>query len=84
MKAATPPSGAWMVSQRAEWSLSLRRRPDPDDLRSKRVALTPRGTSAIGVIRDAVEEVEVAWARQLGAERFAELRNLLLELNELT
>src|SRR5438034_10225651 len=32
----------------------LERRPDPDDLRSKRVALTPRGQSAIPVIRAAV------------------------------
>ena len=40
----------------------LERRADPDDLRSKRVALTPRGTAAIGVIRDAVGEMEAAWA----------------------
>jgi DNA-binding MarR family transcriptional regulator len=60
----------------------LERRPDPDDLRSKRVALTPRGTSVIGVIREAVGEVERAWAEQLGAERFAQLRGLLVELNE--
>jgi DNA-binding MarR family transcriptional regulator len=59
----------------------LARRPDPDDLRSKRLALTRRGTSAIGVIREAVGEVEAAWAQQLGPERFAQLRNLLLELN---
>src|SRR5438094_764747 len=62
----------------------LERRPDPDDLRSKRVALTPRGTSAINVIREAVGEVETAWAQQLGAERFTQLRNLLLELNQPT
>ena len=31
----------------------LERRADPDDLRSKRIALTPRGTTAIGVIRQA-------------------------------
>ena len=61
----------------------LERRPDPDDLRSKRVVLTPRGTSAIVAIREAVDEVEVAWAQQLGPERFAQLRNLLLELNQL-
>ena len=61
----------------------LERRPDPDDLRSKRVALMPRGASAIGVIREAVGEVETAWAQQLGEERFAQLRNLLLELNQL-
>jgi DNA-binding MarR family transcriptional regulator len=62
----------------------LERRPDPNDLRSKRVALTPRGTSAIGVIREAVEELENDWANQLGSERFAELRDLLRELNELS
>src|SRR3954449_2853995 len=59
----------------------LERRPDPDDLRSKRIALTPRGISAVRVIRDAVSEMEAAWARQLGRKRFAELRGLLLELN---
>jgi DNA-binding MarR family transcriptional regulator len=62
----------------------LERRPDPDDLRSKRVALTPRGTSAISVIREAVGEVETAWAQQLGPKRFAQLRSLLLELNQPT
>ena len=61
----------------------LERRPDPDDLRSKRVVLTRRGTSAIGVIREAVAEIEAAWAQQLGPERFAQLRDLLLELNQL-
>ena len=62
----------------------LERRPDPDDLRSKRVALTPRGTSAINVIREAVGEVETAWAQQLGAERFTQLRNLLIDLSQPT
>src|SRR3954468_21154745 len=62
----------------------LERQPDPDDLRSKRVALTRRGASAIRVIREAVTEVETAWAQQLGPERFAQFRALLLELNELT
>ena len=62
----------------------LERRPDHDDLRSKRVALTTRGASAIGVIREAVGELETTWAQQLGPERFAQLRNLLLDLNQLT
>jgi len=61
----------------------LERRPDPDDLRSKRIALTPRGSSAIGVIRDAVAEIEAAWAQQLGTTRFAELRAILLDLGAL-
>jgi DNA-binding MarR family transcriptional regulator len=59
----------------------LERRPDPDDLRSKRVALTPRGTAAIGAIREAVGEIETAWAQQLGPKRFAQLRSLLLDLH---
>jgi DNA-binding MarR family transcriptional regulator len=62
----------------------LERQPDPDDLRSKRVALTPRGASAISVIREAVGEMEATWAQQLGPKRFAQLRNLLLELNQPT
>lgn len=62
----------------------LERRPDPGDLRSKRVVLTERGTAAIGVIRDAVSEIEADWSEQLGSERFDELRNLLLDLNALT
>ena len=61
----------------------LERRPDPDDLRSKRVALTRRGTSVVRVIREAVGELETAWAQKLGPERFAQLRTLLLELNQL-
>jgi DNA-binding MarR family transcriptional regulator len=60
----------------------LERQADPDDLRSKRIALTPRGTAAIGVIREAVSEMETTWATQLGAEPFAQLCALLVELNE--
>ena len=59
----------------------LERRVDPDDLRSKRLALTPRGAAMAGVMREAVGEVEASWAEQLGEDRFAQLRELLLELN---
>jgi DNA-binding MarR family transcriptional regulator len=60
----------------------LERRPDPEDLRSKRIVLTPRGTSAILVIREAVAEMETAWSERLGPKRFAQLRRLLVELDE--
>jgi DNA-binding MarR family transcriptional regulator len=60
----------------------LERRPDPDDLRSRRLALTPRGVALAGVIREAVGEVEASWAERLGPERFAQLRELLAELDE--
>ncbi len=58
----------------------LERRADPDDRRSKRVALTPRGERAALTIRDAVREVERDWEHRLGRERFAQLRSLLVEL----
>jgi DNA-binding MarR family transcriptional regulator len=60
----------------------LERRPDPDDLRGKRIALTRRGASAINVIRDAVAELETEWGRKLGSRRFAQLRALLQELSD--
>ena len=61
----------------------LERLPDPDDRRSKRVVLTQRGEQAAHTIRDAVSEIERDWEEQLGADRFAQLRGLLVELNRL-
>lgn len=60
----------------------LERQPDPDDKRSKRIALTPRGIRAGIVIRQAVSEMENAWTERLGPKRFAQLRALLQELNQ--
>lgn len=60
----------------------VERRVDPDDVRSRRVYLTPRGTSTIGVIRDAVTELERDWAKRLGRDDWGELRRLLTALNE--
>jgi DNA-binding MarR family transcriptional regulator len=62
----------------------LERRPDPHDQRGKRITVTKRGRAAIRVIRAAVDEIESAWAEQLGAERFAQLKTLLLTLNQRT
>jgi DNA-binding MarR family transcriptional regulator len=61
----------------------VERRPDPDDQRSKRIALTPRGIATGLAIREAVRELEDEWARGLGTERFAELRELLVDLDRL-
>ncbi|HET7044447.1 MAG TPA: MarR family transcriptional regulator [Gaiellaceae bacterium] len=62
----------------------LERRPDPHDQRGKRITVTGRGRAAIHVMRDAVHEIEAAWAERLTSERFAELKALLLDLNDLT
>jgi DNA-binding MarR family transcriptional regulator len=59
----------------------LERQDDPADRRSRRIALTKRGFATIPIIRDAVREVEAAWADELGPEPFARLRKLLVELN---
>jgi len=60
----------------------LERRPDPDDRRARRIALTDRGRELVPVIRAAVAQTELEWSEFLGEERFAQLRELLLELNE--
>ena len=60
----------------------LERRDDPDDLRSRRIHLTPRGRSAGLTMREAVMEVEGDWERRLGAKRLGLLRELLRELGE--
>ena len=62
----------------------VERHPHPDDQRSKRIALMDRGTAAVAVIREAVKEVEAVWEARLGRERFADLKDLLVELNEPT
>ena len=60
----------------------IERRPDPRDLRSRRIALTRRGRQTVPVIRDAVAEIERDWEARLGPERFAQLYGLLRELAE--
>ena len=54
---------------------------DPDDQRSKRIRLTQRGHAVARAIRKTVAEVEAELEDQLGAARFAQLRDLLVELN---
>jgi DNA-binding MarR family transcriptional regulator len=59
----------------------LERRPDPDDQRSRRVHLTPRGREVAETMRGAVTEVEAEWSGMLGAEDFRRLSKLLTRLN---
>jgi DNA-binding MarR family transcriptional regulator len=54
---------------------------DPDDQRSKRIRLTERGHAVERAIRTSVAEVEAEVEAQLGAARFGQLRDLLIELN---
>jgi DNA-binding MarR family transcriptional regulator len=59
----------------------LTRETDQTDQRSKRIRLTPRGRAAIKAIREIVGEVEAEWEQQLGPRKFAQLRDLLSQLN---
>ncbi len=58
----------------------ITRREDPLSPRFKRVELTKRGLEAVRAKRAIVLEVESQWERDLGPERFALLRELLIEL----
>jgi DNA-binding MarR family transcriptional regulator len=53
---------------------------DPSDGRAKLVRLTTRGREAGKVLRAAVRRVEADWARRVGADRVAELRETLAAL----
>jgi DNA-binding MarR family transcriptional regulator len=59
----------------------LTRETDPNDQRSKRVHLTPRGRAATKAIYEIVQEVEDEWEQELGPRKFRQLRSLLTELN---
>ncbi len=58
----------------------LRRQGDDEDQRSKRICLTPRGRAVIVAIREIVGEVEAEWEERLGGRRFAQLKELLIDL----
>jgi DNA-binding MarR family transcriptional regulator len=60
----------------------LERRDDPDDLRSKRVHLTARGEELRQAIRRTVLRIEEELAAELGEADYAQLRALLVRLND--
>lgn len=60
----------------------LERRPDAGDQRAKRIILTKRGQRVGYTMRDAVRDIERDWEAQLGQDRFAHLKALLVELTQ--
>ena len=58
----------------------LERRPDPSDRRAALVCLTERGWEETRAALRIITQIERDWARRLGKERMAELRELLTEL----
>ena len=59
----------------------LERVEDSTDQRFKRIRLTRRGRAASATMREIVLEIEAEWTQRLGPRRFADLRDLLAELN---
>jgi len=59
----------------------LTRHDDPEDQRSRRIHLTKRGEAAAQNIRQTVRQIETELEREIGAEEFAQLRQLLIRLN---
>ena len=60
----------------------LTRENDATDPRSKRIHLTERGNAAGQTIRRTVQQIESELDREIGPEQFAQLRELLIRLNE--
>jgi DNA-binding MarR family transcriptional regulator len=58
----------------------LTRTEEDEDRRFTRIHVTLRGAAAIKAIREIVLEVETEWAQQLGPRRFAQLREMLSQL----
>ncbi|WP_436701620.1 MarR family winged helix-turn-helix transcriptional regulator [Nocardioides sp. BYT-33-1] len=62
----------------------VERVPDPADARARLVLIAPRGREVQRVARREERAVEREWARHLGAERLAVLKELLGDLREIT
>ena len=60
----------------------VRRSDDADDQRSKRVHFTARGEALQRVIRRTVTRIEKELEAELGTESYAQLRELLVRLND--
>jgi DNA-binding MarR family transcriptional regulator len=58
------------------------RAPDPTDGRAKLVRLTDSGDEVVAIIDRAFEQIERAWAEQVGEERMSVLRETLEELQD--
>lgn len=54
----------------------------PDEGRARMVRFTNRGRAAYAKIHDILCDIEREWSAELGAKRFAELKELLLEVWE--
>lgn len=79
----TKQTAGYLVDQ-LERAGYVERRPDPTDARARLVCFTERGRAVQREARTIERRIEREWSDRLGADRFAELRAMLLELREIT
>lgn len=79
----TKQTAAFLVGQ-LERAGYVERRPDPTDARARLICIADRGRAVQQEARVVEQQVEAEWARHLGAERMAALRESLLDLREIT
>ena len=62
----------------------VRRTPDPTDARARLVRIAERGAAAQPVAAAVIDEIEAEWRTHLGPRRWAQLREALTRLREIT
>ena len=62
----------------------VRRTPDPTDGRARLIRIAERGAAAQPVAAAVIAEIEAEWRTHLGARRWAQLRQGLTRLREIT
>lgn len=60
----------------------VRRRPDPDDRRAKRIVLTERGLASVSAALDTIVDLEAELEAALGREGYRQLHALLARIVE--
>ncbi|WP_299851969.1 MarR family transcriptional regulator [uncultured Roseovarius sp.] len=60
----------------------LQRSDKPDQKRARTVHLTERGHATYATIIDILQDIERDWSAELGAKRFAQLKQLLFQVWE--
>ena len=66
-----------MIVDELEQAGVVRREPDPEDGRAKRIVYTEAGLRSFDESRSRIADIERRWKRELGPERWAELRAAL-------
>ena len=73
-------SGQFVTTLAADGYLDVRA--DPDDRRARLVFLTTQGVRTLKAVNARIARIEREWARVVGADRYAEFREVLAELVE--